>query len=79
MKLRLILVSLVMLGLVGCGEEIHTVNDFKLDKELRTSFLKQCDNGELKSDNQNCLNAKKAKKEILLEADQALGDGRWKL
>ena len=48
-----------------------TVEQFKADQTLLEKYLYQCKNGEIHPNDLICLNAKKAKHHLLLDAERA--------
>ncbi|OOF66774.1 EexN family lipoprotein [Rodentibacter sp. Ppn85] len=57
-KLALLLISGI--ALVACNEKEYTVDDFMKNDQLRTEWLKKCENGEVRPELLNCINSKKA-------------------
>ncbi|MDY6216593.1 EexN family lipoprotein [Actinobacillus porcinus] len=67
---KVILLSLMSIFLSACSEEVITIEQFKADQSLLDSYLSKCKNGELHEEDINCINARKAKTKIILEAER---------
>ena len=53
------------------SKDVITVEQFKADQTLLEKYLYQCKNGEIHPNDLICLNAKKAKRHLLLDAERA--------
>lgn len=60
-RLALLIISVT---LIACSEKDYTVDEFLKNDELRSEWLKKCDNGEVRPELLNCINAKKAADKI---------------
>lgn len=60
---KIVLCVLASLFLSACNEkeESYTVDDFMKNDSLRAEWVKKCENGELRPEELNCINALKAK------------------
>jgi len=54
--LKILILGFVVL-LTACSEKNYTIEDFDNNDELRNSFVKKCENGELDYRSLNCVNA----------------------
>lgn len=54
-----VIVSMIVLGLVGC-EKKYSVSEMVKDSELRKEVFQKCDEGKYEPMGANCINAKKA-------------------
>lgn len=67
---NLISLCFLVLSLSACSEQTITVDQFKSDQALLSQYLDKCKNGELHKEDINCINAKKANKLLVLEAER---------
>ena len=49
-----------VLCLTACNDKQYTVKDFFHDDNIRATYINKCENGEIRPEELNCLNSKKA-------------------
>ena len=62
-KLAFIVISCC--ALISCSENEYTVDEFMKNEQLWKEWLKKCDNGEVRPELLNCINAYKAKDKLI--------------
>lgn len=66
-KMKTLLISLgIIVSLVACGNK-NSVENLKKDSNLLKETLTKCEKGELKAENEACINGKKAQEELAKE------------